>query len=120
VDDEVQMLSTIIESASSSVVNNINVRSTVESVLRDISQAHILHLACHGMQDDDPLTSHFALGDAPLSISSLMRLELPNALLAFLSACETAKGDKDQPDQAIHLAASMLFCGFRSVIATMW
>jgi CHAT domain-containing protein len=41
-------------------------------------------------------------------------------MFAFLSACETAKGDRSQPDQAVHLAASLLFCGFRSVIATMW
>jgi hypothetical protein len=40
-------------------------------------------------------------------------------MLAFLSACQTAKGDEDMPDQAVHLAASMLFCGFKSVIATM-
>ena len=62
----------------------------------------------------------FALGGEQLTISSLMELRLPNAVLAYLSACETAKGDKNQPDQAVHLAASMLFCGFRSVIATMW
>lgn len=38
----------------------------------------------------------------------------------LLSACETATGDSEQPDQAVHLAAAMLFVGFRSVIATMW
>jgi hypothetical protein len=27
---------------------------------------------------------------------------------------------QNQPDQAIHLAAAMLFAGFKSVIATMW
>jgi CHAT domain-containing protein len=45
---------------------------------------------------------------------------LKRASLAFLSACQTAKGDQNQPDQAVHLAASFLFCGFKSVIATMW
>jgi hypothetical protein len=28
--------------------------------------------------------------------------------------------EQSQPDQAIHLAAAMLFAGFKSVIATMW
>jgi CHAT domain-containing protein len=42
------------------------------------------------------------------------------AVLAFLSACRTAQGDANAPDQAVHLAASMLFCGFWSVIGTMW
>jgi CHAT domain-containing protein len=40
--------------------------------------------------------------------------------LAFLSACETAKGDKTIPDEAMHLAATLLFAGFRGVVATMW
>jgi CHAT domain-containing protein len=58
--------------------------------------------------------------DGGFSIQDLIELNLPHAVLAYLSACETAKGDERAPDQAVHLAASMLFCGFRSVIATMW
>jgi CHAT domain-containing protein len=55
-----------------------------------------------------------------LPVSELMKLDLKGAFLAFLSACETAKGDRNQPDQAIHLAATMLFVGFKSVVASMW
>jgi CHAT domain-containing protein len=84
------------------------------------SGASILHLACHGIQEPNPLDSCFILRDGRLTINTLMDLELPRAALAFLSACETAKGDSEHPDEAVHLAASMLFCGFRSVIATMW
>ncbi|KAJ7603472.1 hypothetical protein DFH06DRAFT_1022192 [Mycena polygramma] len=42
--------------------------------------------------------------------------------LAFLSACETAKGDETVPDEAMHrdLAATLLFAGFHGVVATMW
>ncbi|KAJ7226876.1 hypothetical protein GGX14DRAFT_348119 [Mycena pura] len=32
----------------------------------------------------------------------------------------TAKGDEKVPDEAIHLAATMLFTGFRGVVGTMW
>jgi CHAT domain-containing protein len=49
-----------------------------------------------------------------------MDADLGDAFFAFLSACETAKGDHDYADEAVHLAASMLFAGFKSVIATMW
>ena len=49
-----------------------------------------------------------------------MQLSFPNAFLAILSACQTARGDDTQPDQAVHLAATMLFLGFKSVLATMW
>jgi CHAT domain-containing protein len=87
-----------------------------------LESANIVHIACHGTQNAaDPLQSAFHLsGDRRLAVSDLMDLDLKHAHLAFLSACETAKGDKEQPDQAIHLAATMLFVGFRSVIGTMW
>jgi CHAT domain-containing protein len=81
----------------------------------------MVHLACHGIHDTkEAIESGFCLGDGRLTISGLMELKTENAFLAFLSACETAKGDVDQPDQALHLAAAMLFAGFKSVIATMW
>jgi CHAT domain-containing protein len=120
VDEEVQTVAGIVVSTSASVVNDVYAPSTVQSVLGAAPSAHILHLACHGHQHEDPLKSCFALQDGRLTISALMDLKLPKAMLAYLSACETAKGDKKQPDQAVHLAASMLFCGFRSVVATMW
>jgi CHAT domain-containing protein len=68
----------------------------------------------------DALKSGFILQDGMLTISKLMSLNLPKAFLAVLSACETAKGDLSQPDQAIHLAAAMVYVGFKSVLATMW
>lgn len=90
-------------------------------VLNGLSDAVILHLACHGYQDpNSPLDSGFVMRDRVLTLSQLMELNLPNAFLAFLSACETAKTAEDQPDQAVHLAATMLFTGFKSVIGTMW
>jgi CHAT domain-containing protein len=95
--------------------------STCADVLGHLQTASILHLACHGTQDpSDALQSGFVLGDGLLTVSKLMELELPRAFLAVLTACETAKGDIAQPDQAIHLAATMLFAGFKSVVATMW
>jgi CHAT domain-containing protein len=93
----------------------------VHEVAEALPRAHIVHMACHGLQDqEDPLNSGFCLGDGKLTVSELMDIKLDYAFLAFLSACETAKGDSNQPDQVIHLAAAMLFCGFRSVVATMW
>lgn len=58
--------------------------------------------------------------DKMLTVTQLMELNLPHAFFAFLSACDTAKTGNDQPDQAVHLAATMLFVGFKSVIGTMW
>lgn len=95
--------------------------AAAQDVLENLPRASILHLACHGQQDrKDPLESGFLMRDRMLTVSLLMALDLPRAFLAFLSACETAKGDAKQPNQVIHLAATMLFVGFKSVIGTMW
>jgi CHAT domain-containing protein len=96
--------------------------SKIEEATAALPAAHLVHIACHGLQHvSEPLKSAFHLSDHDvLSVSDLMELDLKSALLAFLSACETAKGDRDQSDQAIHLAATMLFVGFKSVVATMW
>jgi CHAT domain-containing protein len=111
VEDEVQMVNAIVTSTSAAVANVVYTVPVVEEVLQQLPMAHVLHLACHGQQHPDPLKSSFALKDGPLTISALMGLNLPNVMLGYLSACETAKGDANQPDQAVHLAASMLFCG---------
>lgn len=95
--------------------------ATSSEVLSKLPSAAILHLACHGEQDmKNPLESGFLLRDKRLTVAQLMALNMPSAFLAFLSACETAKGDANQPDQAIHLAATMLYVGFKSVVGTMW
>ena len=40
---------------------------------------------------------------------------------AFLSACNSAAIDvNDTPDEVLHLAAALQFCGFRSVVGTLW
>lgn len=92
-----------------------------QNVLQTLPDASILHLACHGVQEDDPLNSGFILRDGGrLSIDSLMKQSLPNASIAVLSACHTAASDAERPDEAINLANAMLFAGFNSVVATMW
>jgi CHAT domain-containing protein len=124
VKDEVDRVKRCFEAAEATitVVNDNTAHPTVSGVLASLqdSDVNILHLSCHGVQKRDPLASSFLLRDGDLTIQELMKLDLKHAFLTFLSACQTAKGSQDQPDQAVHLAASMLFCGFKSVIATMW
>jgi CHAT domain-containing protein len=95
--------------------------SNAEDVLRLLPEATILHLACHGVQNArEPLKSGFIMHDKMMEVADLIHMNLPNAHLAFLSACETAQGDMERPDEALHLAATMLYAGFKSVIGTMW
>jgi CHAT domain-containing protein len=96
-------------------------QASLENVLKALPDISVLHLACHGQQSqDDPLNSGFILRDGRLTLKRLMELHMPHAELAYLSACETASTDTYQPDEAINLAATMLFVGFKSVVATMW
>jgi CHAT domain-containing protein len=108
-------------SAFDCTVRAIASGATVEGVTDQIQSAHFVHLACHGTQHQvDALESGFHLSDGTLTVSKLMSLDLDQAWFAYLSACETAKGDPRQPDQTVHLAAAMLFAGFKSVVATIW
>jgi CHAT domain-containing protein len=98
-----------------------NETAVVTHVAEALKSANLAHIACHGIQNpDSALSSGFCLVDGYLTVSHLMGLDIKGAFFAFLSACETAKGDEKQPDQTIHLAAAMLFVGFRSIVATMW
>jgi CHAT domain-containing protein len=102
-------------------VDLIAKHATVHGVAERIQTAHFVHLACHGTQDQaSALNSGFYLGNKLLTVSELMDLNLNKAWFAYLSACETAKSDADQPDQVVHLTAAMLHAGFKSVVATMW
>jgi CHAT domain-containing protein len=81
------------EEDDAKVDGNSGIRT--QTLIDKLSEATILHLACHGLQDpNNPLKSGFVMRDDMLTIERLMALPLPRAFMAFLSACETAKGDK--------------------------
>ncbi|KDR67399.1 hypothetical protein GALMADRAFT_147180 [Galerina marginata CBS 339.88] len=95
--------------------------ASVEAVASKLPDVSIVHFSCHGTQDQsNPLNSGLKLEDGWLRVSRIMKEKIPNGALAFLCACETAMGVEKLPDEAMSLGASLLFSGFRQVIATMW
>ncbi|KAG2103435.1 uncharacterized protein F5147DRAFT_705938 [Suillus discolor] len=46
--------------------------------------------------------------------------DIPHAEFAFLSACHTAIGDEETPDEVVHLAGGLQFSGLKSVIGALW
>jgi CHAT domain-containing protein len=122
VDDEIGNVRAIAARASIAIEDSCVVdEATMSRVDQSLRSSNLAHIACHSMQDAKAaLSSGFYLSDGILTITRLMDLDLKNTFFAFLSACETAKGDKEQPEQTVHLTAAMLFVGFRSVVATMW
>lgn len=98
-----------------------NKQATLMAVRTVMNRNPWVHLACHGSQHkSDATRSAFHLYDDPLSLSDLMQMVSGDAELAFLSACQTATGDENNPEEAVHLAAGMLAVGFKGVVATMW
>ncbi|KAG2089821.1 CHAT domain-containing protein [Suillus cothurnatus] len=95
--------------------------ATRANALDALQQNTWVHLACHGKQDHaQPYNSHFVMRDEHLTLLDIMERDIPHAEFAFLSACHTAVGDEETPDEVIHLAAGLQFSGFKSVIGTLW
>ncbi|KIJ12878.1 hypothetical protein PAXINDRAFT_82068 [Paxillus involutus ATCC 200175] len=95
--------------------------STRRETLRAFQENHWLHLSCHGMQNfAEPFKSFLAMRDGPLSLLDIINVDLFRHEFAFLSACQTAMGELDTPDEAVHLAAGLQFSGVKSVIGSLW
>ncbi|KAG8730988.1 hypothetical protein FRC10_002131 [Ceratobasidium sp. 414] len=95
--------------------------ATCSAVLAAMDQHSWAHFACHASQNPAESTaSAFHLHDGPLDLAAVTRKQLKHADLAFLSVRQTAKGDKELSEEAVHLAAGMIMAGYWTVIATMW
>jgi CHAT domain-containing protein len=92
-------------------------------VLECLRDHRFVHIVCHGiLEPGKPFDSHFELYNGKrLSLLDIVRSQHPQGEFAFLAACHTAEMTDESPsDEALHLAAAMQYCGFRSVIGTMW
>ncbi|KAF8671668.1 TPR-like protein [Rhizoctonia solani] len=98
-----------------------NDQATPMIALETMDEHDWVHFACHASQDfTDPTKSGFYLHQDMLTLSAINRQSFKNKGLAYLAACQTATGDENLPDEAIHLASGMLMAGYPSVIATRW
>jgi tetratricopeptide (TPR) repeat protein len=101
-----------------------NREATGQRVLSELSSHTWVHFACHGVIDRDvPSRGRLLLHDhhqRPLTTADISRLDLPEAALAYLSSCETARTGPRHTDEAIHLASAFQLAGFSGVIATLW
>ena len=99
-------------------------KATVDGAAASLPTCSWAHFACHvnGVQDrDKPMDSGLVMWNRHrLTLSRLAQSSLASAEFAFLSCCESAKGSKQFPNEAMHLAAGLQFIGYRGVIGTMW
>jgi CHAT domain-containing protein len=96
-------------------------KATKEKVKAEMKSYSWAHFACHGVQDvQEPLESGLCLHDGRLELLEIMKEKSQNLDLAFLSACQTSKGDIRLSGEVVHVAAGMLAAGYNGVVSTMW
>ena len=69
-------------------------QASIQGVEQALRSAELVHIASHGeqLEIDRVFDSGLILHDGRLQISEIIRQQIPFGRLAFLSACETAKG----------------------------
>ena len=114
-----------------SVIQGLNIEvesliledATTGAVLEGLRRHELVHFACHGnLEIGKPFDASFRLCKGQrLKLLDIVNSRLPHAEFAFLSACHTAElTEKSIADEGLHLTAALQYCGFRSVIGTMW
>lgn len=105
--------------------------ATESAVRRQAEQAGIVHLAAHGYYNPAaPLNSLIALAPAPqadgtssdgwLTVGEVYGLNLKQADLVVLSACQTQLGELSAGDELVGLTRAFIFAGTPSVMASLW
>ena len=98
-------------------------RATPSTVVEGLQNHRFAHFVCHGiLEAEKPFNASFELSNGlHLMLLEIVRSRLPDAEFAFLSACHTAELTEGSiADEGLHLAAAVQYCGFRSVVGTMW
>jgi hypothetical protein len=95
-------------------------RATTATVAAELATHPWVHVSCHGYQDlYNPSRAGLLLADGTLTIPAISARRYAGEF-AFLSACMTATGGVNLPDEAITLAAALSYTGYRHVVATLW
>ena len=98
-----------------------------ESVVKDKCHAFdVIHLASHGeFNEKQPLFSGLLLArdkrnDGYLQVHEVFGLELKEANLITLSACETALAKVEGGDDLVGLSRAFIYAGTPSILGTLW
>jgi CHAT domain-containing protein len=112
-----------VQAVNTQVTTLFSAKTNPSAVLAGLRNHPFIHIVCHGiLEPGKPFEASFKLHRGKrLRLLDIVRSQLPDAMFAFLSACHTAElTDESIADEVLHLAAAMQFCGFRSVVGTMW
>ncbi|QEC68430.1 CHAT domain-containing protein [Panacibacter ginsenosidivorans] len=106
----------------------LNADATKNNFMARVSNASVLHLATHASVNyDEPSDSYIAFynqGNADTGYKifahELYNLQLPNASLVFLSACESGTGKISQSEGALSLSRAFAFAGCPNIVTSLW
>ena len=113
----------VVQALKARVTDLVLNAATPSSVVEGLRGSRFAHFACHGeLETGKPFEASFKLhGGSRLTLLDIVRSRLPDAEFALLSCCHSAEITEDSvADEALHLTAAMQYCGFRSVVGTLW
>jgi len=113
----------VIQSVGMSTVTLLWETATPSAVLEHLKDYPFVHISSHGnLETGKPFDAFFKLYEGSrLTLLDIVRSRLPTGEFAFLSACHTAELTTESiADEGLHLAGAVQYCGFRSVVGTMW
>lgn len=91
------------------------------------SDFDVIHFASHAeMNAKNPLSSSIRMAgsggndDGKLTVGEVFGLDLRNASLVTLSACETGLGELRGGDEMIGLTRAFIYAGTPSIVASLW
>lgn len=94
--------------------------ATTRALRQHAGKVNLLHAAAHGaFRDDAPLFSSLHLADGLLTVNEIYGLDLSQAALVTLSACETGLG-QGRGGEMLGLAHALFFAGAPTLVASRW
>ena len=99
---------------------SVGARASRASLLEALSSRAIVHIASHGVfDDDDPMRAGVRLGDGWLRTSDLYGRDV-KADLVLLSGCVTGRLAVKAADEPMGLIRGFLAAGARQIVNTLW
>jgi len=123
----------VFEARGIHVTQLIREQATERSFRSHAEQRRILHLACHGLADQQygnlfgslaltpgPRADNDPVDDGFLTLAEIYTLDLRGCELAILSACQTNDGPQQRGEGIWSLARGFLAAGAKRTVASNW
>jgi len=102
-------------------VHLLRAQATKKNVVQAVGSSSVLHFSGHGLAGwGEAESSLLKLADGSLTLLEIFDLNLDQARLAVLSACETGVPGIKLPDEAVSLPSAWMQAGVPGVVGSLW